>query len=541
MEENTLNQQPVVNLEEPIIDQPEQLGPALPENQDATQIALDEQALAQEEENAKFEQAKASVANSTPLGFGKDIPDEQAFLEMEKLEDEKQKQALIDEENAKLDQQALQAKLDNRKAIIERAAARGITLKEDPELDPLIKRQEEEAIAQQEALQLQEQQTAERIAQAQTPDEQEIEVAAAPIRQQRANMEAEQREQSEEKIQQARIQESKQSRLEEIDTKINAINQMKVDPNRYWNNQSTGQKIVAALAMALGAYNQSLTGQNNVAMDIINKQIETDVQEQRDQRKLAVDEVNALRADYWKQVGQKMDEMQFRSGERVRNAQVQNIHSQIQERGLSARQNAEQLAADRAALNMAGRGGDIPPEVLSRLDKEDRKRYVPGYGLAKDAKSAELAGKALESADAIMDAVKSIENLHAEFGTREVLDRGAVASESSARRNMQLQLKELFNLGVLNGPDLDLLNEFTGDDFFSVTTTDASKRAKLQGVRNYVKSKVSSNLKRAGLRSSVEKKTKLDNAIDVYKKRGMSEQKARSMAMKLQKAGYLGN
>jgi hypothetical protein len=181
-------------------------------------------------------------------------------------------------------------------------------------------------------------------------------------------------------------------------------------------------------------------------------------------------------------------------------------------------------------------------ELLNNpLHKEDRKRYVPGYGMAKDAKTAETATKALESADAIMDAVKEVENLHAEFGTREILDRGAVASEESTRRNMQLQLKELFNLGVLNGPDLTLLNEFTGDDFFSATTTDAAKRAKLKGVKDYVKSKISSNLKRAGLRPSVEKKTKLDNAIEVYKKKGMSESKARAQAMKLQKAGYLGN
>jgi multidrug resistance efflux pump len=103
----------------------------------------------------------------------------------------------------------------------------------------------------------QEQEVANRLAQAQTPEEQEIEIASAPIRKQRANMEAEQREMAQDEIGKAKAQEYKTSRLQQIDNKIKAINQMNVDPDRYWNNKPTGQKIVAALAMALGAYTQT--------------------------------------------------------------------------------------------------------------------------------------------------------------------------------------------------------------------------------------------------------------------------------------------
>jgi hypothetical protein len=45
-------------------------------------------------------------------------------------------------------------------------------------------------------------------------------------------------------------------------------------------------------------------------------------------------------------------------------------------------------------------------------------------------------------------------------------DRDAVVQ---ARRNIQLQLKELFNLGVLNGPDLELMNEMLPDPAISLS------------------------------------------------------------------------
>ena len=60
---------------------------------------------------------------------------------------------------------------------------------------------------------------------------------------------------------------------------------LKVDPNRYWNDASAGQKLGLSVAMALGAIGSSLAGTPNTALQVINEFIDRDTAAQ--QSKLA--------------------------------------------------------------------------------------------------------------------------------------------------------------------------------------------------------------------------------------------------------------
>ena len=53
----------------------------------------------------------------------------------------------------------------------------------------------------------------------------------------------------------------------------------KVDPNRVWNRMETGNKVLAAISLALGGMGGR--GNGNVAMDVLNKAIENDVNSQK--------------------------------------------------------------------------------------------------------------------------------------------------------------------------------------------------------------------------------------------------------------------
>lgn len=55
----------------------------------------------------------------------------------------------------------------------------------------------------------------------------------------------------------------------------------KIDPNRMWSNTSTGNKVLAAIAIALGGIGSGLTGKSNLALDTINKSIENDIEHQK--------------------------------------------------------------------------------------------------------------------------------------------------------------------------------------------------------------------------------------------------------------------
>jgi len=65
---------------------------------------------------------------------------------------------------------------------------------------------------------------------------------------------------------------------------VEAQAQQKVDPNRFWANASTGQKIAAAIGIALGGLAQTSPRgpHTNPALDIINTAIERDIQAQRE-------------------------------------------------------------------------------------------------------------------------------------------------------------------------------------------------------------------------------------------------------------------
>ncbi len=56
----------------------------------------------------------------------------------------------------------------------------------------------------------------------------------------------------------------------------------KIDPNRYWENKSTGGKISAAIGIALAGIGGGMGGQGgNMALDVINKAIDRDIDAQK--------------------------------------------------------------------------------------------------------------------------------------------------------------------------------------------------------------------------------------------------------------------
>jgi hypothetical protein len=60
------------------------------------------------------------------------------------------------------------------------------------------------------------------------------------------------------------------------------IQEQKIDPNRLWNNASTAGKISASIGIILGGIGAGLQGSNhNVALDLINKSIDRDIDAQK--------------------------------------------------------------------------------------------------------------------------------------------------------------------------------------------------------------------------------------------------------------------
>lgn len=56
-----------------------------------------------------------------------------------------------------------------------------------------------------------------------------------------------------------------------------AVQDHKIDPDRYWNNKSTGSKIAAIIGVALGGFGSGLTGQPNAALGMLKDAAQKDI------------------------------------------------------------------------------------------------------------------------------------------------------------------------------------------------------------------------------------------------------------------------
>lgn len=295
-------------------------------------------------------------------------------------------------------------------------------------------------------------------------------------------------------------------------------------------------KTRAVLAMIIGGIGAGLGGGPNLGVQAVNKTMD----DYFNKKKLGMRERLAKKQRVFDLMKLQLEEQRQATDNEIKQAKIAQLQAQMEAGKMQAAQQQADIIARQKAMQKL-RSGKLSQDeerlMVESLSKEDKKRYIPGFGLAKDAETAKNVSKQLDSGEQAIKQVQTIRNLLQEFGTREVFNRGAVASEESARRGLQLQLKELFNLGVLNGPDLDLLNEYTGEDFFAVTTSDANKYAKLKAVENFVTNRINAALSTSGLPALG--KSKADAYIDHFMKKGLSQTEAADRYRKLLESGKI--
>lgn len=204
-----------------------------------------------------------------------------------------------------------------------------------------------------------------------------------------------------------------QNNLSDLEGKMNesyqAAMQNKEDPNRVWNNASTGNKILAAIGIMFGAAGQHATGGQNMALNTINKAIDDDIHAQRNdtanknslyarnlqQYRDTQTAMDATRLQMQSIAQGKLAAISAKYGGPEAQAQAQQMLGHLKAGGA---QDAQRIAYEQAKLethrNLAGgNGGNINPELL---DKETRERVVNTPMGMKLAYTKEDATKAKE-------------------------------------------------------------------------------------------------------------------------------------------------
>jgi hypothetical protein len=154
-----------------------------------------------------------------------------------------------------------------------------------------------------------------------------------------------------------------QQRQADFDQSVKALSKMSVDPDRFWNSRSTGQKIAGFIGIALGALAQGVRGGPNMGLEIINKAIDQDIKAQEDAWHIARDTAGA------KQTAFSMAMQKYGSVDAARNmaraAALDTVAAQIAQAKATEKNAAAQNYAD-----------EMLNGLMSRMEQQYEKGIV---------------------------------------------------------------------------------------------------------------------------------------------------------------------
>lgn len=292
-----------------------------------------------------------------------------------------------------------------------------------------------------------------------------------------------------------RFQAEKQKRLDEgqalFKQSLDDLNAQKIEPNRLYANQSTGDKIIAAIGIALGGIAAGMTGQKNSALEIIQNAIDRDIEAQKIEVEKKAKNVSAQGSLYNDLVGRLQNEdaarhymtslllEQSKSTLEQYKTQITNsaqaaelgkLYGEIDVKSGEAQQKAQEALAKDPAQQQAIRAGVLGNKIdPSNLSKEDRERYVPSLNsFARDSTSAKMVEDAKKNYDDAVNLIDQIVgeregvkdkagNVLVEGKGTEFLNRGVVARQQARAAQLLIKLKDVGKLGALSGGDYNLL------------------------------------------------------------------------------------
>ena len=467
----------------------------------------------QERFDAKRAELQETINSGAIPGLeGKTIPPSQVFAALDE-EDAQQAQAQAEEENN------LNQRLQERKLAVEEAAKRGITLEEDPELDPLLQQatQAEEATAAQAA------KDAEIAAQGQKEAEKEIDTAKKEIVREQAV-----RQGTADLLRQdfARQQQETQKILGDIQAED--IELSKIGEESFFERQNTFGQIATGIALALGSISAAgRSKRGSEALDTIMQAVDRDIKTQ----KLNQDAQLARKKHGLEIAKLRLGEVARKSGNSIAIANAEEF-----DRKLSLEQ--EKIDQERANLKALQSGGPIDPSMLSKDDRERSVRMPDGtIRLADNKEAAKDLTKFKNEVEPAKSAAERVLQLSKEGSRFSLEDRARIATEMQGIiGNLRLSF---LGPGAMTEAEYDRLKDTLGNPnaFFALPEIE---RVKLQTVVKKLNTDLDTRYKNAGVPRPKSKRAKL---IDRMRRQnpGASNKNIESNIDKLISAGKLSS
>ena len=337
--------------------------------------------------------------------------------------------------------------------------------------------------------------------------QQEVDQRAEGIKQEHIQVQAEEQVAQNEIARQRKILADAQKKLADEDLSLEAI-----DPDRFWNNRSTGSKIAAAIGMMLGGA---------PAVAIVQKQIQQDIDSQNLTNKQAL----AKRAQAIKLVTTQIDRLSALTNDQFKQQKLQlskqQLEAQLGKINLERLKEAKNEITKRQLSYQLNSGKLKDPSLLSKEDRDRVVRMKDGsIQLADNKKASEAVRKFQSEVEPAIKGAHRILKLSQEGSRLNLKDRARVATDLKA---LVGQLRIPFTgPGVLTDKEYDRLLDTIGDPnkLFAIPEIE---RTKIKTVISKLTGDLQIRYEQAGLKGVKSKREKLID-LKVKQKAGSREQ-----------------
>lgn len=208
-----------------------------------------------------------------------------------------------------------------------------------------------------------------------------------------------------------------------------ALKSAKPDPDHLWKERGTGNKILAAIAVGLGAFGSAINGGPNAALDIVQSAIDRDIQAQKD----AIANKREDLADRRTMLGMNMerfgDEEAAVLATRAHGIEAAMAQLDVKTAALAGTEAEKRGLVIRAGMEktlqgvMADLEDRLSQRAMQRAELEskfgpgvDPKTVIPGVGVANSPEAAKEVQDATTARDQIVQNLALLKDLRKEYG-----------------------------------------------------------------------------------------------------------------------------
>jgi hypothetical protein len=284
----------------------------------------------------------------------------------------------------------------------------------------------------------------------------------------------------------------------------------RIDPNRYWSKMDTGNKIQAALAIALGGIGAGLMGGGkNYALEIINKAIDQDIDAQKEDRnsfynvmlnkhKRHETALSVAKADALQKVQNALNAFNVQTKSAEAQQASAKLLNDLDMQKVAYKDYFQKKNASDYLSKQAANGANLNPNEIQLLPKETQERFINGVGLASKPESAVKIRDTKASADDINQIIDEMINIRKQVG-RELLPSVASQKADSLSKILIGKLREpILGPGTMQQAEYERLQQMI-PVVTSAATLDDNVFARLNTVRDIVNSNLDNKIKAEGI------------------------------------------